>query len=141
MTDLKPAEIKQIAIDKGSAFLTTTVKRNLISFSGDTPVDDFSKWDGTDILIHEATFLKEETNSTIETRYNKHATISEVLKMVKEIKLNKLILTHFSSRYSNEEISSTVKRLLKELKIKIPVYIVYPGEIHRDILNTKALNE
>lgn len=99
-----------------------------------------ANWDGSEILIHEATFLKDEGDAKIESRINKHSKVDEVLKMVREINVEKLILNHFSSRYSKEEIDLTVRKLIKEFGIRIPVYIVYPGEIKRDILNSQPIN-
>lgn len=138
--DLNPEQIKQIALTKGRDHFTQTIKRKIISFSGDTPVDDYNKWDGSDILIHESTFLKTESDSMIESRGNKHSTLEQVMKMASDIDLNVLILNHFSSRYSNEDINTAVKNQIKDLSIKIPVYVVYPGEIKRDILKSKPIN-
>jgi len=137
----KSDEIQEIVKEKGKDFITKKIETNIISFSGDTPVDDYSKWDGSEILIHESTFLNNEGDSQIESRGNKHSRIDEVLQMVKEIQIGTLILNHFSSRYSKEEIDSAVTKLLKEYKIQIPVFLVYPGEIKRDILRTKPINE
>jgi len=134
-------EIKEIVDMNGRDFITERVESNTLSFSGDTPVDDYSKWDGSKVLIHEATFLKNEGDTQIESRGNKHSRIEEVLKMVKEIEVGSLILNHFSSRYSKEEIDKTVIKLIDELKIQIPVFLIYPGEIKRDILRTKPINE
>lgn len=134
-------EIKEIVDKNGRAFITERVESNILSFSGDTPVDDYSKWDGSEVLIHESTFLKNEGDSQIESRGNKHSRIDEVLQMVKEIEIGSLILNHFSSRYSREEIDRSVIKLLAELKIQTPVFIIYPGEIKRDILRTKPINE
>lgn len=139
--DFGPEQIKQLAQDKGRDFLTQTIKRKVISFSGDTPVDNYSKWDNSRILIHEATFLKTESDSKIESRGNKHSTLEEVMRMAKEINLETLILNHFSSRYSKEEINQAVMKQIVNLKIKIPVYIIYPGEIKRDIFKTNPINE
>ena len=134
-------EIKEIVDKNGRDFITERVETNILSFSGDTPVDDYSKWDGSEVLIHESTFLKNEGDYQIESRGNKHSRIDEVLQMVKEIEIGSLILNHFSSRYSKEEIDRTVINLLKELKIQTPVFLIYPGEIKRDILRTKPINE
>ena len=61
---LSPTEIKDIATIKGRDFLSETVKKNIISFSGDTPVDDYEKWNHIEILIHECTFLEEVPKKT-----------------------------------------------------------------------------
>lgn len=134
-------EIKEIVENRGRDFITERVETNILSFSGDTPVDDYSKWDGSEILIHECTFLKDEGDSKVESRGNRHSKLDEVLKMVKEIEIKSLILNHFSSRYSKEEIDNAVRKLLTEYGIQIPVFLVYPGEIKRDILNGRLINE
>jgi len=138
---LSSKEIQEIVYTKGRLALTETVKQNIISFSGDTPVDDYEKWNHSEILIHEATFLKDEGDSKSDSRGNRHSRIDEVFKMVSEIEVGKLILTHFSSRYSDGEIKSAIQKLCKTYRIQIPVYAVLPGQIHRDILSTKPVNE
>ncbi len=135
------SDIKDVVINKGREFITEKFETNIISFSGDTPVDDYSKWDGSEILIHESTFLENEGDSQIESKKNKHSRFDEVLKMVKEINIKTLILNHFSSRYTKEEIDSVVRKLLKDFQLQIPVYLVYPGEIKRDILNGDPVNK
>ncbi|MEM6724618.1 MAG: MBL fold metallo-hydrolase [Bacteroidota bacterium] len=137
---LSGEEIKQIAISKGKDFLTEEVRRNVFSYSGDTPVDDFSRWDQSDILIHESTFLDGDADLEIKTKKNAHSRIDEVFKMVSEIKVGQLVLSHFSSRYSREMIDQAIRRLCKAYQIQIPVYAIYPGEIHRDILSQEPLN-
>ncbi len=134
------AEIKEIAGIKGRDFISSQTETNIISFSGDTPVDDYSKWDGTKILIHESTFLKNEGDAQIESRGNKHSRLDQVIKMASEISVEQLILTHFSSRYSKADINSSLRRLISEYNIQIPVYVVYPGEIKRDILKSDPVN-
>lgn len=133
-------EIRNVVEEKGRDFITEEIRTNIISFSGDTPVDDYEKWNNSEILVHESTFLKSEGDMQFEARGNKHSQLHEVLQMVSEINVGKLILNHFSSRYSTEEITAATQKLLKEYQIQIPVFIIYPGEIKRDILNTNPVN-
>ena len=133
-------EIQEIVATHGRDFITYKTEKNILSFSGDTPIDAYSKWDGSEILIHEATFLKTEGDAQFESKGNKHSMLDEVLKMVSEINVNQLILTHFSSRYHKKEIDAAVLKLIKTYGIQIPVHVVYPGEIKRDILNASPIN-
>lgn len=135
------SEIKEIVNKSGRDFITEQIQTNIISFSGDTPVDDYAKWDGSEILIHESTFLKNEGDTQIESKGNKHSRIDEVLQMVREIEVENLVLNHFSSRYSKEQIDHTVRKLLNEYGIQIPVFLIYPGETKRDVLRGKPINE
>ena len=66
--------------------------------------------------------------------------MTEVFKMVNEISIKTLILNHFSSRYSNDEILKAALKHIKEFGIDIPVYLIYPGEIKRDILAGQPIN-
>lgn len=133
-------EIQEIVATHGRDFITYKTEKNILSFSGDTPIDTYSKWDGSEILIHEATFLKTEGDAQFESKGNKHSMLDEVLKMVSEINVNQLILTHFSSRYHKKEIDAAVLKLIKTYGIQIPVHVVYPSEIKRDILNASPIN-
>lgn len=133
-------QLIQLMNEKGKENMTESVRTNLVTYSGDTPVDDYTTWDNTEILIHEATFLGKEEQANLNTHGNKHSNLEEVLKMASELTIEKLILGHFSSRYSAGEIDSRIKTLCKELMIKIPVYRVLPGQVHRDILNEEPIN-
>jgi ribonuclease Z len=112
----------------------------MISYSGDTPVENYETWDGSKILIHEATFLGDDVTGIPESNRNKHSRLEEVMKMVSEINVERLILGHFSSRYSKDQIDARIRFLCSEYKIKIPVNRVLPGMIHRDILKEDPIN-
>ncbi|BDD05191.1 MBL fold metallo-hydrolase [Aureibacter tunicatorum] len=137
---LSGIELKQIGTQYGKNYLTEEIRENILSFSGDTPVDDYSRWDNTEVLIHEATFLPGENGEEIISKGNKHSRLDEVMKMVSEINVGSLILNHFSSRYSWKEIDAAVNKYIKFYKIKVPVYVVHPGEVKRNILKSNPLN-
>ncbi|MEM1321448.1 MAG: MBL fold metallo-hydrolase [Bacteroidota bacterium] len=132
-------EIAKIAKEKGKDFITYEVTKPLLGYSGDTPVEADDRWDQTPILIHEATFL--EPSAQLNNHKNKHSTLDEVLKMVASIKVDQLILSHFSSRYDPTEIDAAIRKYCKQYKVKIPVYRVLPGVVHRDILNEAPIND
>ncbi len=140
--ELDSKAIHALIQEKGRDEVMEGIEQHVISYSGDTPVDvsDYEKWNGSNILIHEATFLPGEGDTRVESKGNKHSYLDEVLKMVSEIEVEQLVLNHFSSRYSKEEIDLAVRKLCKEYQIKIPVRLIYPGEIHRDLLNQAPVN-
>lgn len=131
--------LKQIA-EIGKERMTEQIRTNILTYSGDTPVDDPEKWNNTKILIHEATFLGEQELNHANTHRNKHSNLEQVLTMVSRLNIETLILGHFSSRYSKEEIDGSIRSLCEKLKIKIPVYRVLPGEVHWNILGGEPLN-
>lgn len=130
--------LKMLSQQYGKGYLTERVEVPVLGYSGDSPVEDYTRWDGFPILIHEATFL--ESRDDISQDKSKHSWLEEVLKMVAEINVRCLILTHFSSRYAQAEIDEAILRLCKKHKITIPVYRVLPGEIARDILSGEPIN-
>ncbi|OWT32347.1 ribonuclease Z [Methanobrevibacter sp. 87.7] len=71
-----------------------------ITYSGDSrPCDamvELAK-DST-LLIHEATFLEEDKDKAYE---NGHSTTKEAAEIAKKANVNKLVITHFSNRYTN----------------------------------------
>jgi len=137
--NLSGTEIQKIALEKGKDFISEIIKTKVLAYSGDTPIENFEHWDGVKTLIHEATFLNVEPH--LNSHANKHSTLEEVLQKVSEIKIEQLILSHFSSRYSKEEIDTAIIKLSKELKINIPIYRILPGQTHFNILSEIPVNE
>ena len=137
---LPQERIRELMAEQGKEKLTTILETNLITYSGDTPVDDYERWNHSEILIHEATFLGGEQDRKINPHGNKHSSLDEVLKMVSEITVGKLILGHFSSRYTAEQIDENIRRLCREYQVRLPVYRVLPGQIHRNILSEEPVN-
>ncbi|MCI5057247.1 MAG: hypothetical protein MRY83_14125, partial [Flavobacteriales bacterium] len=137
---LDKSELKKIAIDKGAGFITNVEEKEVLGYSGDTPVEDLDRWKKTKILIHEATFLGGKEDQNIKTHGNAHSNLNDVLKMVSESETEKLILGHFSSRYSKDQIDHYIQQYCKEFNIGIPVYRLLPGRVAYDILSGKAVN-
>jgi len=137
--NLHKDELINIKKEHGDHFLTNEVKRNILSYSGDTPIEDYKRYDNSEILIHEATFLtKEETNTKSEK--NKHSSLEEVFEMVANIKIDKLILGHFSSRYNQHEIDNEIKKHIQQYNIKIPVHRIPVGNAVKNILAQEPIN-
>lgn len=139
LAGLTGAEIKKLSDEHGKESTTIEVRKNIISYSGDTPVENFDEWKDAEILIHEATFLTGKDEAT-PAHGNKHSRLEEVIEMVSSTNIKQLILGHFSSRYTNGEITGTIKKLCLKYALNIPVYCVLPGEVKRDILNSTPVH-
>jgi len=135
---LNSTEIKELIDKKGRAETFEEIETILLSYSGDTPCENFEHWDNSKILIHEATFLGNDEDN-IQAHGNKHSKLEDVLKSVSEINIDCLILGHFSSRYSQEQIDNTIIELCRKFNYKIPVYRILPGQIMRNILDEKKI--
>ncbi|MCH2224856.1 MAG: MBL fold metallo-hydrolase [Crocinitomicaceae bacterium] len=134
-------EIRKIATEKGSDFVSQEIRKNIFSFSGDTPISTPDMWNNSEILIHEATFIESIDQGNVSPHGNKHSTLEQVLEMVTHTNVEQLILSHFSSRYSSEQIDKSIRSLCTKFNIKIPVRRILPGTIHRNILNQTPINE
>lgn len=135
---LSGKEIAALIKEKGKDFLTKEKRETVFGYSGDTPVEEYERWENTKILMHEATFLSREDGQ--KNHANKHSNLEDVLEMVAALNVEKLILSHFSSRYSKEDIDQAIRANCKKYKIDIPVFRILPGEVHRDILEGEAVN-
>jgi ribonuclease Z len=138
LTKLPGDEIRRIIEERGKQNTHTEVQTNLISYSGDTPVEDLTRWENSNILIHEATFLRDD--ETINRPDHTHSYLEEVMEMVSGSHIEQLILGHFSARYSQEQIDSRILELCNRYAINIPVFRVLPGAVSSDILKTKPVN-
>ena len=86
-------------------------KGRLIVYSGDTrPCSNMINFShGADVLIHESTFDDGHQDKALE---NGHSTASEASQIAKSAQVQKLILTHISTRYRDTD-------LLKKQALKI----------------------
>ncbi|NIG54145.1 MBL fold metallo-hydrolase [Chitinophaga sp. Cy-1792] len=137
---LPPEEIRSIIMARGKANTTIEVRNTILGYSGDTPVIDLQRWDNTDILIHEATFLGSEDDIKVVPYKNKHSRLEEVLAMVSTMNVKQLILGHFSSRYSAEQIDDAICEGCKKYNIDIPVHRILPGATAWNILHALPVN-
>jgi ribonuclease Z len=137
---LPPNEIKNTIENLGKEATHLNVETILLSYSGDTPCENFEHWNNSKTLIHEATFLGVEEDKNIQTHGNKHSNLEDVIKSVSEISIERLILGHFSSRYSNEQIDNSILSLCKKYNLEIPVYRVLPGQLVINICSGKSIN-
>ena len=137
---LSGTELRQLADEIGRENLTDEVRTNVLAYSGDTPAENFDRWNNTQILIHEATFLTNAEAATLDTNRNQHSTLEDVLQAVSELRIETLILGHFSSRYSHAEIDDAIRRFCNEFKLTIPVYRLLPGQTQWDILRSEPIN-
>lgn len=138
--NLSGEELRQLAERQGRDSFSMEIRTNLLAYSGDTPVEDGTKWDNTKILIHEATFLGNGEGVKVRDYGNKHSNLEEVMEMVSTLQIEQLILGHFSSRYSPEEIVLAVKDLCEKYAINIPVQLILPGETVHDVLGQIPVN-
>ena len=77
--------------------------RKTIVYTGDTrPIDNVVEYSrSADLLIHEATFTSDRSE---EAFMQGHSTAADAGKIAAKAKVKRLVLTHISARYSNEQL-------------------------------------
>lgn len=131
---LSGKEIGALRQEKGEAAISREVREKWLCYSGDTPIERDGRWSASRILIHEATFIHQDDKMLSDPRTHKHSTLEEVLEMAAIANIEQLILGHFSTRYSKEEIVEAVNRLSEKFQISVPIKLVLPGQYCKDIL-------
>ena len=125
------AALRQAEGDEAISDLSRTTK---LIYSGDTPIEHDGRYRDAEILIHEATFLTAGEIDLDNPHRNKHSSLDQVMAMVAESNIQRLVLGHFSSRYSREQIDEAIQMQCELYGIEIPVHRVLPGVLSRDIL-------
>jgi ribonuclease Z len=126
-------EIASLRSTFGEDYVTELHERPIFGYSSDTPALDAVSWKGVEVLLHEATFLSEG-----EAR-EAHSNLPQVLAAARELDVQTLVLTHFSSRYTHAEIRRAVGALATQHNLRFPIHAVLPGETVRDVLVTEPV--
>jgi ribonuclease Z len=132
------SELAELSRKYGSDHLTEAIEETILGYAGDAGTATASRWAGCQVLIHEATFLKAADAGDRAGRHV-HSFLDDVLRMAAEAKPQQLILNHFSSRYTHEEIIAAIRHEASALSLPFQVFAILPGEIARDILGGPAI--
>lgn len=119
--------------EQGEDAVTEAKVERLIGYSGDAPKLKPERWSGVKILIHEATFLEPETAR------NSHSNLPDVMTAAAKLKLEALVLIHFSARYSSKEIERAIREHASATNLHFPVFAVLPGQVVTDLLSTRPI--
>ncbi len=125
--DLPQSEILELVRQGKREEISETYLKRLVSYGGDSVALDPADVAGTDILLHDCTFLTEE-----EREDYKHATLSEALEVALRAQVQEAFLAvHISSRYKHKlkEIEEQLRGEHPNLPFK--VILVPPGKLFR----------
>ncbi|XP_072978129.1 tRNase Z TRZ2, chloroplastic [Typha angustifolia] len=118
---LKGIQIKKLKLS--GVEITDTILYPEVAFTGDTTSDFILEPRNADalrakLLITEATFLDEE-NDIKHAREHGHMHLFEIMENAQWFRNKTILLTHFSSRYSIEDIRQAVSKLQPKLSSKV----------------------
>ncbi len=118
--DIPQKELMKIIQSQGKKEITEMYAHTLLCFSGDSMPLEKEIVQNAEVLVHDATFLKEEDREE-----NTHATVEEVIRLAKESNVAALCLFHLSARYRYHEIIEGVQQYIANYDLKIPVFLLY----------------
>ena len=131
--NLSGHEIARIRSEQGEDAITEVQTDKLVGYSGDASHLEPGAWRGVKILLHECTFLDPYTARRA------HSNLIQVLEAASELDLEALILFHFSTRYTSEEITSAIAAEAGKRKLSFPVHAILPGELAHDLLSCEPI--
>ena len=112
---------------------TDEIERPVLAFSGDTGPMDPSEWIDQPILIHEATFLRQSDVERGPERTQLHSCLDEVLDLARAAKPERLVLTHLSPRYHEDEARQVIAQMAEEMRLESPIWLVPPSRVVWDV--------
>ncbi len=135
---LLPAQLAELSRVHGAAFITLKTEEMVLGYSGDTNVASADRWQGCKTLIHESTFLNHADAGERGDRHQ-HSVLGDVLRLAHEVRPERLVLNHFSSRYSLSDIMAAIQTEARAINLPVPIFIIPPGEVARDILKSAPI--
>lgn len=123
----------------GAEAMTDELRIPALIYSGDTGVLDDGRYDGAEVLIHEATFIDRTDSSEGDPTRFRHSVLQDVLVMVANARPAHLVLGHFSGRYSAEQIKAAVREECAAHGVNCPVSVMLPGVVDHDVLTNTVI--
>lgn len=126
--------IAALRAERGTEAITTPERHLALAYSADTGVLADGRYDGAEILIHEATFLDRADSSEGDPTRFRHSVLEDVLAMIARARPGHLVLGHFSGRYGAAQIDAALRDGRARHGLTMPISRVLPGGICHDIL-------
>lgn len=123
------AEIGRLRAEHGNDHVTDQIEHGIFGFSGDTPQFNPERWQDTEILVHEATFIAPDAAD------RGHCELGEVIRAASNLDLKALVLGHFSTRYDAAFIRDAIVREASAVALRLPIYAVLPLTTVTDVLS------
>ncbi len=137
-------EVEQLQAEAGRAAITSPVDEKWITVGGDGKPLHPEEVAGTQILLHEATFLAPDdydADAAGEDVGHMHSTVFDALRVAREAGVTDVILYHISTRYSDQEIREGIAHNAKEAGFVGRVFAAMPRRIYFDFSREKPVWE
>ena len=135
-------EAKHLEIQLGREAITSPVDEKIVSVSGDCQPFDAAELAGTQLLVHEATFLSGDDYDAEEAGEDvghMHSTVADALGVAQSANVRDVVLYHISTRYSDAEIRDGVRNEAARLGFEGRIWATLPRRVYWDILGEKPV--
>jgi ribonuclease Z len=139
---LSPQEHEAWEAQLGREAITEPVDEKWVTVGGDGQPLSPEEARGTQLLLHEATFLSPEdydAEDAGEDVGHVHSTVADALRVAHEAQVPNVVLYHISTRYTDTEIKAAVREVAEGLRLQARVWAAMPRRVHWDILREKPL--
>lgn len=140
--DLPQAELDALRAEVGREGITAPVDEKWITVGGDGCPLDPAEVAGTKLLLHEATFLSPDDYDAEEAGEDvghMHSTLDDALQVAVAAEVERLVLYHVSTRYTDAEIRDAVRSTAQRLGVKAQVWVALPRRIYWNLLGERPV--
>ena len=126
----------------GREAITEPVDEKWISIGGDGQPLRAEEVAGTQLLLHEATFLSAEDYDAEEAGEDVghvHSTVAQALQIAHEAEVENVVLYHISTRYGDADIVQAVREEASKLRLQARVWAALPRRVYWDLLREKPV--
>jgi len=134
---LSQEEIFAAIKERGRDAVLEDVEEKYVSYSGDTAPLPAAEIANCKVLMHECTFLDpaDAESEEGESRWHKHSDLDSVMRRAVEAGgIGHLVLYHFSTRYTSNEVRQAVQQAIAKYRPEFPVSAAMPGAFVEDVL-------
>jgi ribonuclease Z len=142
--ELPQAELDKVRMQIGKEGITAPVDEKWISIGGDGCPVSVEAVRGTKLLLHEATFLSPddyEAEEAGEDVGHMHSTVNDALRVAQEAQIERVVLYHISTRYTDVEIRDAIRAQAERIGLKAKVWAVLPRRVYWNLLKEKPVWE
>jgi ribonuclease Z len=126
----------------GREAITEPIDEKWISIGGDGEPLRPEEVAGTQLLLHEATFLSADDYDAEEAGEDVghvHSTVAQALRVAQESAVENVVLYHISTRYTDADIAAAIREAAAEIKLQARVWAVLPRRVYWDLLREKPM--
>ena len=140
--DLNQKELDAIRLQIGREGITAPVDEKIVTISGDGMALAPEEVAGTQLLLHEATFLWPDdcdAEDAGEDVGHVHSTVANALSVAREAEVENVVLYHISTRYMDSDIREAIRSEAARLGFRGRVWAALPRRIYWDLLQEKPI--